>query len=245
MLSFNHPAVRKALILSFSCACLSLTACSKTGSWVTGAKLSTTTQNGVQFVELSTQLSTGGIGLIPITLPVLNPHNPSQVLGEITIKSGLTGGSSELDIDVNLSAVLSLPDGTTSGLLPNGTSIPISGVNAANWISLPVANSSSRLYLNLDLQNKKVVVGTAINIDQLSIGVPANLLLPFSSNNINGVAGIYTGIAKGQSGFALFIDGSALLTQQAVSVSFRQTSSTGIQQKLFELDRKRTVLRAR
>lgn len=242
---FNHKAVNKALIMTFSCACLSLTACSKNANWVSGASLSTSTQNGDQYVQLSTQLNTGGIGLIPITLPVLNPQNPSQVLGEITIKSGLGGSTSELDIAVDLSTVLQLPNGGM-GTLPNGTSIPVAGVTASNWISLPVANSSSRLYLNLDLTNKKVVMGAAISIDQLSIGLPANLLLPFSASNISGVAGIYTGVAKGQSGFALFVDASQLLTS-VTSVSFVQKANSDmkIQQKLYELNMSKAVLRAR
>lgn len=245
MLPMNHVAtLKKALVLSFCCASLSLTACSKTGSWVTGATLTTSNQNGDEYVQLATQLSTGGIGLIPITLPVLNPHNPSEVIGLITIKSGLGNGTSELDLAVNMTAVLSLPNGTSMGLLPNGTSIPVAGVNASNWLSLPVAGSSSRLYLNLDLANKKVVMGAAVGIDQLNIGVPANLLLPFAAKNISGVAGVYTGVSKGQSGFALFVDASSLISSQMTATFMqKKTSDMKIQRKLYELDMKKSVLK--
>jgi hypothetical protein len=242
----NHTAVKKAFIVTLSCACLSLTACSKTGSWVTDAKLTTSNQNGDEYVQLSTQLNTGGIALIPITLPIVNPHNAAEVLGQISIHSGLGNGTSELEIAVNLSAVLSLPDGTSLGMLPNGTSIPVAGVDASHWLSLPVANSSSRLYLNLDSQNKKAVLGVAIGIDQLSIGVPANLLLPFSAKNVSGVAGIYTGAGKGQSGFALFADAGSLLSNKTTAKFMtKKSSELKIQRKLYELDMKKSVLRVK
>jgi hypothetical protein len=230
---------------------LSMTACSSTSSsWVSGVGLATAEQNGDEYVTVSTQLKTGSIALIPISLPIMNPKNLLQQIGQIDLKSSLGGSAaSELDISLDMTQILNLPAGSSMGVLPNGTQIPVSGVNSANWISLPVQSGKSRVYVNVDVQNKKVALGVAVSIDQLAIGVPANLLLPFSASGVSGVAGVYTGVAAGQSGFALFVDASSLLSSSSVSskLAFAVQKSSGaaqVQQKLYELDMKAAKLRA-
>lgn len=214
-----------------------MTACSG-GNWVKGANLTTSQQNGQDYVQLSTKLNTGSVTLISASLPVYNPHNPSEQIGSVMVNG------SELDVNLNLSAVLSLPDQTSAGLLPNGTAIPVAGVGAQNWISLAVAGGKSRVYLNFDVQNNKAALGAAVNIDQLSVGVPAALLIPFSFTNLTGVAGVYTGASQGQSGFAVFADASSLLST-AAGVSFIQKKSadTKIQQKMYQLDNSKAKLK--
>jgi hypothetical protein len=216
-----------------------MTACSGGGSFVKGANLTTSQQNGQDYVKLSTQLNAGSIVILPVALPVYNPHNPSEQIGSISVSG------SELDVNLNLSAVLSLPDDTVNGTLPNGTTIPVAGVSSQNWISLPVANGKSIVYLNFDVQNKKVALGAAVSIDQLSIGIPAALLVPFSFTGVSGVAGVYTGVSKGQSGFAVFADASGLLNS-ASGLAFMQkkTADAQIQQKLYQLNSSRAKLKA-
>lgn len=237
----------KNIILTAFLAAMSLgmTACSSSGSWVSGATLSATQKNGDEWVQLSTQLSTGSMSMTSISMPVMNPQNLSEEVGEIDIIDNLTGGAT-LNLSVDLTAIMSLPI-TTSSTLPNGTAIPISGVNAQNWIALPVANGKSILYLNADLQTKTIALGAAVSISQLQIGVPASILLPFSVSNVSGVAGIYTGMAAGQSGLAIFVDASSLLPASSSNLLFQKSLSPAalqVQRKLLELNSAGTRLHA-
>nr|HRO68274.1 hypothetical protein [Pseudobdellovibrionaceae bacterium] len=112
------------------------------------------------------------------------------------------------------------------GVLPNGTLIPVAGVDRNKWVTISVG-SSSRVYLNFDQAQSSAVLGVALGIDALTTGVIANVLIPFNSNNVSGLAGIYSGAMAGQSGFAFFLNMSGVI-QPAVGV---QTLARGLSTK--------------
>jgi hypothetical protein len=224
---------------------MTLTACGNSSSWMKGVAFKSTQVNGEQYAELSAQLNTGAVSLIPIAFPIPNPQHPGETLGQLEVKSGLGNGQTELNVKINLSRVVTMP---TTGMahLPNGTDIPVAGVNGSNWIALPVGNGTSTLYLNLDPANKKAVVGVGLNIDQLATGTTANLFLPFNLSNITGVAGIYTGVGAGKSGFALFADGSSLYNGLPTANFAAQASGSTlkIQKKVQQLQQQGAYLKA-
>ena len=151
---------------------------------------------------------TSNVGIQPITLPILNPKKPSEVLGTVSLVTDITGRNYSLQIALNVSSALKAK-ALGLGLLPNGTMIPIAVANPMNWLSLALPNKMGSVYLNLDLANRSAIVGAAVNAAALGTGFPINLLVPFNVKNIGGLAGIYTG-AKGQGGLGVFVDTSTL-----------------------------------
>lgn len=238
-------------LVLFCAGSLGLTACSGQ-SWVKGINLGTQEQNGEEYVQMQAQINTRALQMASITIPIYDPKVAGSLIGQLTLAGGLGTGTSTLTILIKSSALINLPTGTNYAVLPNGTAIPVAGVDAKKWMSIPLGNSgSSRVYFNLDMANSKAVFGAAIGIDALSVGVVANALMPFALNNITGLAGIYTGVSAGQSGFALFVDASSLLNQAGSggTISFLQKAKTSdaakVQNKILELESKRTLLKAR
>ena len=258
---FTKEIVRRALFLTgFGLGACSLTACSGgANSWLSGASVSTFQVNGDSVVTVTTNLSTGSIGLLPVVLPIFNPNNQSQIIGELSILSAIGGGANELALSLDINEALSAGGIPSIGMLPNGTTIPVSGINSLNWVTLPIsngtgtANGKSLLYLNYDSFNHKAIVGVAVNINQLAVGAPSDLFLPFTYNSISGVAGIYTGAQPQESGFGLFIDVTSTMAAKTASqkvsgkVSFHATSRNAvkIQQKVFELESASAALKVR
>jgi hypothetical protein len=234
---------QKVISIILILSALSLTGCGSLTSWVTGASIATSQSNGDDMVTMNVTLNTGSISLIPVSLPILNPKNSAQQLGQVGITT--TG----LDVSLDLTSILRLQSVLGVGTLPNGTSIPVTNVNANNWIVLPIGNGASNLYLNLDTVANTAVVGVAVGISQLNLGVPADLLLPFSLPGVSGLAGIYTGTAKGQSGFAAFLNASSLLTvANAITTAVKfvptQNSAAKIQAKVIQLNMQQAQLQA-
>lgn len=189
---------------------ISLSACGQIGqSWVKGASLSSVNQNGEQIAQLGLQLVTGALGLPSIQLPIFSSSNPLSPIGQVGIQPGL-GGQSSLVAQINMSRLLKLPAGGQVATLPNGTSLPIADALSGQTVALPVGNSGSKLYFNINSVQKTAFMGLALVIPQFTLGVPANLLFPFASGGLNGNVGIFTGQSAGQSGFAAFIDASSL-----------------------------------
>lgn len=237
-------------LIVFCAGSLGLTACSGQ-SWVKGVNLGTQEQNGEEYVQLQAQINTRALQMASITIPIYDPKVAGSLIGQLSLAGGLGTGTSTLTILVKSSALINLPTGTNYAVLPNGTAIPVAGVNSKNWMSIPLGTGSSRVYFNLDMANSKAVFGAALGIDALSVGVAANALMPFAMNNITGLAGIYTGVSSGQSGFALFVDASSLLNQTVTggTISFIQKAKTSdaakVQNRILELESKRTLLKAR
>lgn len=205
--------VRKLLLAAFVGALgLSQVACSSSSGFVQNVKFGSVEQNGVDFIEVRTALNLNGLLLSALAIPIFDPKNPGQLIGQVSVVSGLGGGAAELVILIRSDVLPNLPV-ASQGLLPNGTPIPVAGIDRNRWVTLSVG-SASRVYLNVDLAQSKAVLGVALGVDALTTGVLANVLIPFQSNNVSGLAGIYSGAQAGQSGFALFVEANRLLDSQ-------------------------------
>ncbi|MBX3040353.1 MAG: hypothetical protein KF789_06550 [Bdellovibrionaceae bacterium] len=214
------------LALTLSAAALSQSACSSSsGGFVQGVHLGNVEQNGVEYVEVRASLNTQGLFLTALTVPVFDPKNPTQIIGQVSIIGGLGNKTAELSVLIRSDILPQLPS-AGQGVLPNGTLIPVAGVDRNKWVTISVG-SSSKVYLNIDQAQSSAVLGVALGIDALTTGVIANVLIPFNSNNVSGLAGIYSGAGAGQSGFAFFINMSGLL-QPSMGI---QTLARGVSAK--------------
>lgn len=188
---------------------LHASAASISNSWLSNVSLTMSpdpvTQN--ETVYVTTKL-TSSFGILPVTIPLLNPKKLTEVIGSVAIVSDITGVNYSLQIAIDVTAAAKVK-AAGLGLLPNGTLIPVGGVNMMNWITLPLQGNKGVIYLNLDSTAKSAVVGASINVAAFGTGLPINMLIPFNIKNIGGLAGIYTG-QKGQGGFGFFVDGSSL-----------------------------------
>ena len=146
---------------------------------------------------------------MPFSAPIMNPKNPSVVWGEISVISDITGTSQSLQIVLDLTAAMgSLAP--TAGFMPNGTLIPIAGLNASNWLVIPVGGGKGDIYVNINPSAKSAVLGASFSIAAMKASFPVDLFMSFNVNSIPGLAGLYTGMGKGQSGFAVFVSASSI-----------------------------------
>src|SRR4051812_29142819 len=107
---FNQNSLLGALILGS--ATLVATGCGSgggIGSMLQDLKIRTYDNAGEQFVEATAQLSTGGLILAGLTVPIMDPKNPLEVYGQIGIQSDLSGGSN-LVISANISKILKVKE---------------------------------------------------------------------------------------------------------------------------------------
>lgn len=187
------------------------------GSMVEGVTVKSYQLNGDLWAELTATLSTGSFVLAGIDVPVVDPHNPNIQYGRITLQSAFCqpghvctgGGDLSLQINVTQAIHLSFVDPT----LPNGTMIPIGGLNTTPVIALPIGSTGARVYVALS--DGVALLGAALPFKQLdSVGqyVPGtNLFFPFSFSNVNGLVGMFFGAQTKQTGIALFADLSGVI----------------------------------
>lgn len=238
---------RKAILVCIlGSLALSQTACSDAG-WLRDLDLGIIEQDDVEYVELRATLETQGLVISGLTVPIFDPRNPTRMIGHVTLKAELGTGQSELAVLVSTDYLESMPIPNHRATLPNGTVIPVAGVDAAKWIAIGFNGGGSRLYLNVDLPKKTAVIGLALSLDPLATGLVSAVLLPFQRGGISGVAGIYTGISTGQSGFALFVNASSLLENSVAEISFSAKTSASdavrVRSKILQLERQGKVLR--
>lgn len=176
---------------------LTLTGCGAGSKVVTNVTFSDEVQNGDLYAGIDATLAPGSIVLPAATLPLYNPKNPSQVLGQIET-NGL-----HVIARVNASQALNLPDLADGTKLPSGAPIPLVLPSGLKPIGIPAFNSNSLVYLAIN--GNQILVGVAVSIlkeDRLNL--PVNLFLPFAiSNQISGTAGFFLGEKQGVAVFAL------------------------------------------
>ena len=203
---------------------LTLTACggSVGSNLINGLSITTSQNAGDVMVTVSTEINTGNLVFPMVTLPILDPNNPSTSYGSISVQRTLAG-KNVLSANVDITKVSGAHGILDSSTLPNGTQIPVAGV--ANVIAFQ-AGSSSRVYMSLTDQTKMLGVAVAIKeFDAIGGYLPgANLFFDVpQTSGVSGIAGIFTGSQSGQSGIALFVDASAainnILKPQSVGVS--------------------------
>lgn len=200
--------------------------------YVSDIYLETKTIDGDSWIYLKSVLNIGGLSLPSLALPIVDPRNPGEQFGEVSMIPVLGGQSNEISIGVNLSKAANLP--TQAGIsLPNGQGLPLRVPAGVDLMQLTVGQTNSKIYLGLG--NDTAFMGFAVAIkefDQIARYLPgANIFMGFNIKGVLGSAGIFTSDVSGQSGIGLFVDLGTLLKfprQEVYGVqSFAKSSSSG------------------
>lgn len=215
------------LLIVTTCA-LFLGACGKNGgvkNWLKSVNLSSEEVNNDNFVTVSARLDTQNITMPSINLPLTNPNDPSQEWGRVAIVPTMGTSLSDIVVTVNITQISgqsTCPLG--AGKLPNNLDIPVA-TDATKLICLAIDGSKALVYLMLDINANKLMIGTAIPIqefDTLKDKLPnVNTFTQFKFTSISGAFGIFTGIADGQNGAAIFVDASDALSAAPGRLQFQ------------------------
>jgi len=191
----------------------SFSACGKS-QFIKSAQLGAHTSGGDEYAELIATVDSQQLILPEIQFPIIDIRHPGLSFGNIGLKPSLDGKTTELSIDLDLSQILHLPKAGENASLPNGTGLPMSGIDPSQVMMFNIGGGGSRVYVEMDTLNKKAMLGAALVISQFNIGAVADLFIPFQGTGFLGTAGVFTGAQFGQSGFGIFADLSPLLTNQ-------------------------------
>jgi hypothetical protein len=174
-----------------------MTGCGAGSKVVTDVQFSNEVIGADLYAGIDATLAPGSIVLPNVKLPLYNPKNPSQVLGEIET-NGL-----HIIAHVNASQALKLPDLADGSTLPSGAAIPLNLPAGLKPIAIPAFNSNSLVYVAIN--GNQIMVGVAVSIlKEDSLKLPLNLFLPFTiSREITGTAGFFLGDKQGVAVFAL------------------------------------------
>lgn len=210
---------RLALTVTLVALAFTGTGCGK-DSIVKDVKLRSYNQEGDAFAEVKAVINVGGAELPSVNLPIFDPRNPAVSYGAVSLNAGF-GGLADLGIAVNLTEVATVPSGNAT--LPNGTALPIGGLDVGKVISVPLANTNGRFYVAVD--SAVAVLGTAIPIKEMDplgkYGGGANLFSGFTfKNGVRGIAGIFTSPTPGKNGFGIFVDASSIVPKPVPSLGF-------------------------
>lgn len=153
--------------------------------------------NGDLSVGIDATMSAGGLVLPDVALPIYNPQNPSQLLGELQ-----TSGA-HIIVQLDATQALKLPGMIDGTKLPSGSAIPVSLPQGMSPIAIPVFNSNSLVYLAVNGQ--EVMLGVAVSIlKEDNLNLPLNVFLPFTiSPEIHGIGGFFLGAKQGVAVFAI------------------------------------------
>jgi hypothetical protein len=182
--------------------------------------------SSVSSIVSTIQLSTQDFLITDISLPIVDPNNPSIEYGSISLNNSIcmpnttcTSGGGELVIDVDLTQAADLQ--SVSDLLPNGTAIPISGLTASSVLAFDVGGTGGKVYL--DLAQGQELVGVALPFSELN-GVGAyvpgvDIFSPFTVSDVSGVVGIFAGAGSDETGIALFADLSSVMSSSSAAAA--------------------------
>lgn len=164
---------------------------------ISDVKFENAVVNNEVYLGMDATLASGGLVLPNVTLPLYNPKNPSQILGEIQ-----TNGR-HIIAKVNATQALKFPDLADGTKLPNGAAIPLVLPQGLNAVAIPAFNSSSLVYVAVN--GGQIMLGVAVSIlkeDRLNL--PLSIFLPFTiSPEIRGTGGFFLGEKQGVAVFAL------------------------------------------
>lgn len=216
MFSNKHHTISVTSILFLIFISMLATGCGKSGyKPITNVAVSTSTLNQDVYVNLKAEFNLGNVSLPAVTLPVVNPKDPQEIFGSLSINPTFNG-TSEVNLKVNFTEVTHLQGGKAS--LPNGAALPVGGLSQVEIVELSIPNTLAKVYIGLD--QKIAIAGFALSIkelDQLGSTIGGVSLMPsFAFGKIKGVGGIYTGNQPGTTGLALIVDLSSVLNQEQI-----------------------------
>jgi len=212
--------MKKMIVALTGALALASTGCGKLSNIVTDVRYQAYSDGqGNPMTKVEFDLNTGSLLLPAMSVPIVNPHDPSQVYGTITM-SDILGGGTALIVDANIEAITHTNLPADGCLLPNGHNIPVvlpAGMPCP--IGIPLGSGGSRLYLAFS--DTVALVGTAIVIREFdAVGsaiIGADIFPGFTlSNGIRGVAGLFTSRNPGQSGVGVFADINAVIPHLGV-----------------------------
>jgi hypothetical protein len=210
--------------LVFTLSLLSLSACNLNQNIaIRGLDLSSTDSSGATYVNLEAIVSLGSLKLPNTNSPI---HSVNQDIGNVSIEN-LADGTSRVAVTVNYDEAMKA-DPTLGKTLPNSRDIPALLANDTSLIGIPILQNS-RVYVGGNPRGK-LYAGIALNVPAFDhilsqIPLPLNLFLPFPfSNEIFGVAGIYSSKQVGQNGLAIFAKYSAPTSSTLASPSAVQAT---------------------
>jgi hypothetical protein len=203
-------------------------ACGGSGDegFVKSVKLNTYIQNEETFASLVVSMNTRGFLFVGLRFPIYDRNRPGVQLGEIAFEPDAESDGNLLFLSVNLTRVFE-QDNVDGGKLPNGSPLPVSGLDQQPVLGLQTGGST-RVYAALT--DHVAVVGAAIVVNEFdAIGaaspVPINFFPSFKlGDKVTGIAGIFTGPEPRTSGFGVFLDLSKLLKLQAGGSSVAMSS---------------------
>lgn len=222
-------AIKSAFFLALVAVASSCSA--KSYNLVSHADFGTETDAGDLMGTLNVYLNTNGLPFPSIQIPVANPKKASEIFGQVSITNG--GAVTQVEVKVDL-AMLAHIQGANSSAMPNGGTIPITGLSSSTVMSFPIGGGASRVYLGIS-SGKLVLAGVALVVSEFdklaNIGLPLNVFYPFKINNLNGSAGIFTGIGAGSSGIAAFAGTAvALPASNTLNAMVASNSLSGLMQ---------------
>lgn len=167
------------------------------------------------YVSLSADLGLGNVILPQVSLPITHK---GEDIGTVSMNS--LSGENQLQLNINVSSVINIPQGGAAQL-PNGGALPLIGSN--DTIIVPISNKA-QLYISF--HDGQAAIGVSIpfkTLDSIGAKVGAASMFPmFNMNEVVGAAGLYFSQNAGENGFGLFADISQVLDQTMFkSLGFR------------------------
>ncbi|MCB0370435.1 MAG: hypothetical protein KDD45_13675 [Bdellovibrionales bacterium] len=179
--------------------------------------------NQDMWVSLNSQLNMGSLIFPALTIPIINPKYPSEILGTVNLQRTLDG-KNVLAVDANISQISS-NQFSSDNLLPNGNAIPVAGLSGVVAVNF---NSRSKVYLGGDSNSLMFGVALAIplfdNIGQYLPGVNMFFALPTNSQ-VTGLGGVFTG-TSGQNGIGLFVQVPNTISSLGTNLAANQNSTS-------------------
>ena len=202
------------IIATFSALALVTVGCGggSQSSMIQKVTVNTYNQNGDAWAKIGATISNNNFHLPAIDIPITNPNDPNgAVYGQVSIHDILPTGS-EIILSANISTISQTPG--LEPTLPNGTDIPVGGLDQTTVIGFPIQKSGVSVYGAFS--DVTAMLGVAVAIKEFdNLGhqaCPINVMPAFDfGKGIRGIGGIFTGCDPGQSGVAFFVDASAAL----------------------------------
>lgn len=163
---------------------------------VTDIQAETKTQDEQRFVVADFEMELGSAELPFLHLPLPKDYGYLRLYRN--------NGVNHVAVDVNLTEILKLPQGTDA-TLPNGTAIPVDAMGAG-VVEIPVSGINGKVYVAYN--NDVALIGFAMAIKQLdgvgrelgTIGVFPN----FTIKDVPVTAGVFASETDGKNGIAAF-----------------------------------------
>jgi hypothetical protein len=189
---------------------LSLAACGKAPTWVKEVSVRSFAEGNHHFGELTTKVEADGLRIQFTELPIVG-FDGRKSYGKVVVRPEMSGRH-EVVITVNMSDVVRLPEVHHEPFFPNGTMMPLEGADPFRLMIFPLGDGQSRAYVNLSPLQSSALFGVSLVMRNMQPSALGKILYPFAAidNQMHGVAGVFTGGARLQSGFTILADMSKI-----------------------------------